>query len=238
MDARLRRRLEMAVRVRDFLRAHRTDGAAEGAALARLEELVQRAEVLATQQRAGILAARASTEMRGEVRRALRSKLLLYLSAVGGVAANENAELGAQFRLPRVGPNQAFVTMSRGMLEKAIANKDLLVKRGMSEQLILDITTAIEEFEQTLEATRAGRLEHVGASADLRAVMTNISDQVRILDGIVRYRFGDNAELMGAWASAHSVVGPFRSHHEPQVGDGETLREAQGGPPKEVKPAA
>src|SRR5207245_4453085 len=74
MDARLRRRLEMAVRVRDFLRAHRTDGVAEGAALARLEELVQRAEVLAAQQRAGIVATRAATEMRAEVRRALRSK--------------------------------------------------------------------------------------------------------------------------------------------------------------------
>jgi hypothetical protein len=28
----------------------------------------------------------------------------------------------------------------------------------------------------------------------------------------MRYRFGDNAELMGAWGSAHSVVGPSRSH--------------------------
>jgi hypothetical protein len=53
-----------------------------------------------------------------------------------------------------------------------------------------------------------------------------------VLDGVVRYRFGDNAELMGAWASVHSVVGPFRTHTEPQVGGGETLREAQGRPPK------
>jgi hypothetical protein len=203
---------------------------AEGTALARLEELVQRAEVLAAQQRAGIVATRAATELRAEVRRALRSKLLLYLSAVGGAAANENAELGAQFRLPRVGPNQAFVTMARGMLEKATAHQELLVKRGMSETLIADITAAIEEFEQTLEATRAGRLEHVGASADLRAVMAEISEQVKVLDGIVRYRFGDNAELMGAWGSAHSVVGRFRSHTQAEVGAGET--------PKLVKPAA
>ncbi len=62
------------------------------------------------------------------------------------------------------------------------------------------------EFEQTLEATRAGRREHVGASADLRAVMAEISEQVKVLDGIVRYRFGDNAELMGALASAHRRV--------------------------------
>ena len=52
----------------------------------------------------------------------------------------------------------------------------------------------------------------------------------KLLDGVVRYRFGDNAELMGAWASAHSpslrsgqaVVGPFRSNGKPQVGGGET----------------
>jgi hypothetical protein len=229
MDARLRRRLEMAVRVRDFLRAHKTDGVAEAAALARLDELLQRADALTAQQRAGIVAARAATEMRGEVRRALRSKLLVYLSAVGGVAANENLELGAQFRLPRVGPNQAFVTMARGMLEKATEHKELLVKRGMAETLLADIAAAIEEFEQTLEATRAGRRDHVGASADLRAVMTEVSEQVKVLDGVVRYRFGDNAELMGAWVSVHNVLSRSPSRPEPQVG-GETA--------KVVKPAA
>jgi hypothetical protein len=136
-------------------------------------------------------------------------------------AASENVELAVQFRLPRVGPNQAFVTMARGMLEKATVHKELLVTRGMSETLLADITAAIEEFEQTLEATRAGRREPVGASADLRAVMAEISEQVKVLDGIVRYRFGDNAELMGAWASAHNVAGPFRSRTEP-AGGGET----------------
>jgi hypothetical protein len=84
-------------------------------------------------------------------------------------------------------------------------------KRGMSEQLLSDLAAAIDAFEQTLEATRAGRRDHVGASADLRAVMAEVSEQVKVLDGVVRYRFGDYAGLVGAWASAHSVVGPFRS---------------------------
>ena len=39
-----------------------------------------------------------------------------------------------------------------------------------------------------------------------------------MLDGLVRYRFGDNAELMGAWASAHNVGGPVRSRAEPEAG--------------------
>jgi len=39
-----------------------------------------------------------------------------------------------------------------------------------------------------------------------------------LLDGVVRYRFGDNAELMGAWASVRNVVGPNRSKAEPVAG--------------------
>jgi len=203
----------MAVRVRDFLRAHRTDGVPEQAALARLEELVQRAEVLVGQQRAGVVASRASTEHRTKVRRALQSKLLRYLTAVGRVAARENADLGAQFRLPRTrGANLAFVAGARGMLEKAKAQKELLVGRGVSEQLLDDLARGITEFEQTLEATRTGRRDHVGASADLKGVFSEISEQVRLLDGLVRYRFGDNGELMGAWSSARSVFGPPKSH--------------------------
>ena len=39
--------------------------------------------------------------------------------------------------------------------------------------------------------------------------------RARLLDGLVRYRFGENAELMGAWASARNVEGPFRSNADP-----------------------
>ena len=58
MNAQLRRRLEMAGRVREFLRAHKTDGVGEGLGLAKLEELLTRAEVLASQQRSGVVARR------------------------------------------------------------------------------------------------------------------------------------------------------------------------------------
>lgn len=51
----------------------------------------------------------------------------------------------------------------------------------------------------------------MGASTDLKAVFSEISEQVQLLDGLVRYRFGDNEELMGAWASARSVFGPPKS---------------------------
>src|SRR2546421_6887117 len=100
MNALLRRRLEMAERVRDFLRAHKTDAVGEGLGLAKLEELIQRAELLGAQQRAGVAVTRAASEERGELRRELQRKLLLYLRGVGELAAEEDGPLGGQIPLP------------------------------------------------------------------------------------------------------------------------------------------
>jgi len=38
------------------------------------------------------------------------------------------------------------------------------------------------------------------------------------LDGMVRYRFGDNAEMMGAWRSAPNVLGPLKTKNEAEAG--------------------
>ncbi len=47
-----------------------------------------------------------------------------------------------------------------------------------------------------------------------------IAEQVQLLDGVVQYRFGDNAELMGAWTSARNVLGPFKAKGGPDSGAG------------------
>jgi len=103
-----------------------------------------------------------------------------------------------------------LVTAAQATLEKATAQKDVLVSLGMSPQVVDDLGKSLGELERSLEATREGRREHVGASADLAAVAAEIAEQVQLLDGVVQYRFGDDAELMGAWASARNVLGPFK----------------------------
>jgi hypothetical protein len=228
MNAVVRRRLEMAARVRDFLRIHKTDGVGEGMGLAKLEELITRAEGLAAQQRSGLVERRAATLQRAEIRELLKTKLLRYLVAVGAVAARGNVELAAHFRLPRKSSHQAFLTAARGMLETGLAQKDVLIGEGMSGTLLDDLTAKLAEFEKTLEASRAGRREHVEASADLEAVSAEIAERVRMLDGLVRYRFGDNPALMEGWASARDVLGPFRAkaQPEPEAGGSETPKAA------------
>ena len=217
MNAQLRRRLAMAARARDFLRAHQLEGVDQNLAVAKLEELLERAENLATQQRTGVAAERAATKQRQAVRRVLQPKILGYLSVVGAVAATHNHDLAEQFRMPPAdATHQGLLTMSRAILERATAEKELLVKLGMSEQVLDELATALGEYEQTLEATSAGRRAHVGARADLQTVGTEISEQVRLLDKLVRYRFGDNSELMTAWKSARNVAGPSKTNEEPQ----------------------
>lgn len=225
MNARLRKRLERAERVRDFLRAHLTAGVLEREAVAHFEALLERVHVLAVRQRHGVATTRAATRQRMAVRRQLQLKVLRYLSVIVGLAATSQVPLEA-FRLPRTSLNSmAFVTMARSMLQMATAHRDMLVSRGLPEELLAEVARGIEEFEQTLAATHAGRGEHVGASADLRTVLAEVSEQVKVLDSIVRYRFGDNVELIGAWASARSVFGPPQSSHPDET-------------PEQVKPAA
>jgi len=56
-------------------------------------------------------------------------------------------------------------------------------------------------------------------------VASEIAEQVRLLDGLLRDRFWDNAEQMGAWASARNpslrsgrvVLGPFKAKGTPEV---------------------
>jgi len=236
MNALLRRRLEMAARARDFLRAHQSEVQSEATALTRLEELLERAQTLEAQQQNGLVATHAASARREELRHTLQRTLLKFLAAVATVAAKANTDLLIQVRLPRrVASNQSFLSAARRILTKATVEKDLLIAQGLSTTLFDDMAKALTGFEQTLESTRAGRRDHTGASADLGRITTEIGEQVRLLDGLVRYRFGDNAELMGAWNSARNEVGPSRSHIQPDAGTPETPTEVQ---PNAVKPAA
>jgi len=44
--------------------------------------------------------------------------------------------------------------------------------------------------------------------------------------GLMRYRFGDDAALMGAWAGARNVLGPFKPKGGPGTGGSQTPKAA------------
>lgn len=228
MNADVRRKFEMAGRVRAFVRAHPSDGPGFAAALARFEELVTRAQSHEAQQRDGRISARGATIRRAQLRHQLVFQLLRHLVGVGAVAAKERPELAQQFQLPAPnGSNLALLTAAKGMLAEAEGSRDFLVGQGMSETLPDDLRKAVEEFEKVNDISRDARRDHVGARADLEAVTREILTQVKLLDGMIRYRLGGDAELMAAWKSARNVpnrrakvVPPAVAPETPTLGEG------------------
>jgi hypothetical protein len=63
--------------------------------------------------------------------------------------------------------------------------------------------------------------------ANLEAVAADIARQVRVLDGLMRYRFRTNAELMGEWAGVRNPS--LRSGQAPSLRSGQapSLRSGQ-----------
>ena len=53
---------------------------------------------------------------------------------------------------------------------------------------------------------RAARLDHIGARVDLEDITRELTDTVKVVDGMVRYGFGDNPEVMAEWKAAKSVL--------------------------------
>jgi hypothetical protein len=236
MNRQVRRRLEMAVRVRDFSRTHPSADASYASVLSRLEGAITRMEALAGQQQGGYLSKHSSTVRRKDLRRRLHGGLLRHLVTIAADAASENPALTEMFRLPAANAtNKAFQTLARKMLEQGQAQKELLAKHGLADRLLDDLGAAVNEFDASLAETNGGKQDHVLARAELDALSDEVMRLVGMLDGLNRYRFERDRQLLVAWESArHVVTGPqAETEEKPETSTGPV----QAGP-GEVKPAA
>jgi len=220
----------MAVRVRDFSRAHPSADANYAPVLARLEDRIARMETLAKQQEGGFLVKRSSVVRRKALRRRLHHELLRHLVTVAEDAALESEGLREKFRMPRGNePHEGFRTLARQMLEQAEPVREVLAKHGLADKLMDDLRAAVEQFDASVAETNEGKRGHVGARAELKAVSDEVTRLVELLNGLNRYRFGRDAEMLAAWESARKVVSGPRGVGNAEVPDT---------PAGEVKPAA
>lgn len=227
MNADIRRKLEMGFRALTFSRAHPDSSAGFATALTRLEERMARGEALATQQRSGVIAERIATARKRELRTMLHRTMLHHVARVAEAASEEQPELARKFRLPKDnGSFQAFRTAARGMVEEAQAQKVLLVSHGLSEPLLDGLVLALDQFDEAMDQAAAGRHAHVGAGADLEAVVQEVVQVVSVMDGLNRFRFANDAERLAAWESASNVITPNRGDGEVQAPVVEQIRPA------------
>lgn len=216
MNTEVRRKLDLAARVREFVRAHAATEPGYAPVLTRFEELLTRAEGIVARQHQGRVAARGASARRRELRRLLHGQLVHYLVAVGSVASKNQADLAEQFKLPATNStNTAFLTAVKALLAAGESQKDSLVQAGMGPTLLEDLARMVADFEAASEAARTARRDHIGARLDLGVITTELMEQVKVLDGITRYRFGNDPEVMGEWKAAKQNLGQPRNGQAP-----------------------
>ena len=227
----------MAVRVRVFSDTHPSADPSWVIVFGRLKEGIDRLIALSGQQVGGFLSKHASTLRRRDIRRRLRDGLMRHLVTIAEDAASEKAELRDKIQLPAHNlSNARFQAFVRTMLEQGQAEKELLVKHGLTSTLLDDLAAAVAEFDASVAETNTGRQDHILASAELERVSNELVQLVAMMDGINRYRFAKEPQLLAAWESAkHVVTGPQAAKEENPVTP--SAGPAQAGP-GEVKPAA
>jgi hypothetical protein len=141
------------------------------------------------------------------------------------------------------GSYQAFRTAARAMADEARVQKELLVGHGLSEPLLDGLAQALDQADEAMDQAVAGRQAHVGAGAELAAVVQEVMQVVNVMDGLNRFRFASDAEKLAAWESASNIIGPSQPGGDesdpgggtspPAPGDGRTPTD-----PAQIKPAA
>jgi hypothetical protein len=211
MLGRTRRRLEMGARVLEFARLHPDTSPAFVSAVARLQERLARADVLAHQQMDGRSAVHVATARKAELRRLIKRTHLHHLISVAEVASVEEPELAQVFLLPHDATTyRGFQTAASGLAAEAQSRKAILLKHGLAEEVLTGLEVALDQFETVLEQGAAGRLQHVGATADLDRVAEEVVQIVKVMTGLIRVRFATQPELLSAWDSASNVVAASR----------------------------
>ena len=138
----------------------------------------------------------------------MRQAHLSHLAEVAKVAAKEVPELAQKLVLkPGTSTYLAFRTAARGMAAEAESQKEVLVKHGLVESVLVDLNQSLDQFDAAVDQGTAGRQAHVGASAELNAVADEIVQIVRVMDGLNRYRF---AATVSCWRRGRAPATSWR----------------------------
>ena len=134
----------MGARVRDFCIAHPSDAGNVKDAVARLDELLRKAESLGMAQRSGRLEELSAANRRNALRRSAKFELLHHLVTIGRLAGEEVPSLAGKFYLRSPdATHTSFLASTKLMLRLAEENKELLMRKGLSEDLLTELSAAV-----------------------------------------------------------------------------------------------
>ncbi len=209
MDGRLQLKLAMLARLQDFLRAYPLGDGPADEVVARFTEKIGRLRALMAQQQDGELARGAETGKHRMLRQKLSQLPLRHLARIASSLGDEHAELAAALGQDmRSISGERFIAAAQSIATTIQAQHDLLRSHGMAEGTLENLTGLLEDYAQAVRDGNAARRAHIGARAQMFQLGAELMRHARQLDGIVVYRFHENAELLATWRSARNIAWP------------------------------
>lgn len=220
MNGRQIKHLNRAIRVYEYSVAHADGSAASKAVVDGLGEAIGEAQRLARQERDGQIEERNAGDTKKALRKTFR-RLIRHVARVAAMVAKDHPDLVRVFRLPRGRKGEQLVlTAVRDITDEARANQELFLANGMAPTLVADLEKALADHDAAIERASAGKRAHIGANAELGAVLRQIALIVKLLDGLNQYRFEGDAEKLAAWNSARNLPGPGKDAEKAPEEDG------------------
>jgi hypothetical protein len=220
----------MGMRVLQFVEDHPDPSPGFNAVVARLRERMERVRQLGIEQVDGRSEERVATKRKLELRHEMRRTHLDHLTSVATVASIDDPELIQKFTFPRNATRyRAFQAVASNFAAEAESRKELLLKHGLSEEVLSGLKVSLDEFEAMVEKGAAGRLAHVAATAELNTIGEEVVQIVKIMNGLIRVRYANQEQVLAAWVSASGVAAPPKPEAKPESGTTT--------PPADVRPA-
>ncbi len=235
MNAQSSKILEMGARVEIFILANPDTDQGNTLAAEQVKVLTEQMRQVAAAQRQGLLDKAAGSKGKAQLRRDILDGPIAHLAEVGKRASRRISDLAVTFRYrPGSQTYVGFRTAARTMQATAEAKKEVLMKFGLSEAVLVQFGEMLDQFDVVTELCDRGRTAHKGATQQLDELAQELASVVRTMDARNRSRFRDNRGLLESWISASTILGVKRS-------DTGAAEGTQGGTPGaggEVRPAA
>jgi hypothetical protein len=233
-----RRTKEMGVRVVLHHERNPSGDAGYLVLAGKLKGVVEQMEQEEGLQRSALMDRHTSSLDKRRLRRELLAGPIAHVVGVAALARKDEPSLATQVQYrPSGNTFGGHLAAARGLLAEAEANQELLVKYGLSLEVLEAYRELLAQSEAAVKLGDEARTTHMGATPHLRDLATEVRRIVRSMDGRNRIRFKNDAKLLGEWISASTVLGKPGPGSEPA----ESPAAEQGGTPAaggDVRPAA
>lgn len=219
MNVKDRVRYDMFIRADEFGKTNVSDfpaksiGGKQFAEVAAVISLIRR---LITDQTTGRDDARFSFNSKASAREDLRDEMSV-INRTARAMSYENPGIDLKFRMPANSSDANLLAAARAFYASSEEYADAMVEYGLDADFRAELNDAIREFEESLNAPGAAIDTHVEATADIGEAIRRGMTSVKILDGIVRNRYRNDAGKLAAWTSASHIERIPKKQQPPPV---------------------